>query len=157
MKPLFLPLKRCVFLCIFGILGIALYAQTAAEIETLLGIQAVTYAQAAGFVLKASEAAASSPEEAFKFAAERNWLPKDASQDAEARLDGLSLLVMQSFGIKGGIFYSLFKNPHYSYRELVSKSVIQGKTYPKRAVSGEMLLFITGRVLAIMEDAESNN
>jgi hypothetical protein len=129
-----------------------LHAQTAAEIEALLETPAVSYAQAASIAVKAADAAAvSSLEEAFAFAAERNWLPKNASPDTEARLDGVSLLFMRVFDIKGGLFYSLIKNPHYAYREMERRNAFKGRSDPQMAVSGDQLLFITGRILSIME------
>jgi len=145
--------KRIIMLYILCFCVISgLYAQTGAEIETLLKTPSVTYAQAARFVLKASEAAAiSDPKEAFNFAAERKWLPNGASPDSEARLDGISLLFMQSFNLKGGLFYSFFKNPHYAYRELAAHKAFKGKSDPLMAVSGEQLLFITSRMLSIIE------
>jgi hypothetical protein len=136
-------------LFILALGGLALLsAQTAAEMETLLNTEAVTYAQAARFVLQAAEAATiARPAEAFQFAQEKNWLPKGVSPETPARLDGISLLFMHSFGIKGGIFYSLFKKPHYAYRELVYRQAIQGRADPRMAVSGYQLIFITNRIL----------
>jgi len=142
-------LKKCVLLSILAWGGLAiLSAQTAAEMETLLNTGAVTYAQAARFVLQAADAATiTSPAEAFKFAQEKNWLPKGVSPDTAARLDGISLLFMGSFGMKGGLLYSFAKNPHYAYRELVYRQAIQGRADPHMAVSGYQLIFITNRIL----------
>jgi hypothetical protein len=56
---------------------------------------------------------------------------------------------MRSFNIKGGIMYSLIKNPHYAYLELVYKNIIQGRTEPAMNVSGERLLFFTTRALPL--------
>jgi len=142
-------LKKRLLLTILAFGGFALLpAQTAAQMETLLNTEAVTYAQAARFVLQAANAAAiANPAEAFRFAQENNWLPKGVSADTPARLDGISLLFMRAFGLKGGIFYSLFKNPHYAYRELVYRQAVQGKTDPHMAVSGYQLIFITNRIL----------
>jgi len=126
LKPL-LIYKRVIILgvlcfCRLGVLS----AQTASEIEALLGTSAVTYGQAARFVLRASEALkTSNTKEAFNFAVERSWLSKNVSPDSEARLDGISLLVMQSFGLKGGLLYSLFKSPHYAYRELAARGALR--------------------------------
>ena len=145
--------KRIILLFIlcFCVLGV-LSAQTGAEIEALLKTSSVTYAQAAGFVLRASEAAViSSQKAAFDYAVERNWLPKNVSPDSQARLDGISLLFMRSFNLRGGLFYSLFKNPHYAYRELAARGAFKGKSDPLMAVSGEQLLFITSRFLSIAE------
>jgi hypothetical protein len=142
-------LKKRLLLFILVVGGLAaLPGQTAAEMETLLNTGAVTYAQAARFVLQAADAAAiANPAEAFRFAQEKNWLPKDVSPETQARLDGISLLFMHAFDIKGGLFYSLFKNPHYAYRELVYRQAIQGRADPHMAVSGYQLIFITNRIL----------
>ena len=124
-------------------------AQTAAEIEVLLDTPALSYEQAARFVLRAADVTADiSPAEAFHYAQEKNWLPKKAESNGQASLGGVSLLIMRSFDIKGGLFYSLFKNQHYAYRELVYKDVIQGRFDPGMAVSGDQLLFMVNRVLS---------
>ena len=137
------------FFCVLSVLS----AQTAAEVETLLKTPAVTYAQAARFAIKASEAAAiNNPGEAFNFAVEKKWLPKNISPDSEARLDVVSMLYMGSFKLKGGLFFSLFKSPHYAYRELAARKAFKGKSDPQTVVSGEQLLFLTGRILSIVEE-----
>jgi len=137
------------YFCVAGILS----AQTASEIESLLKVPAVTYGQAASFVLRASDTVkTSNANEAFNLAVEKNWLPKDVSADSQARLDIISMLFMKAFNLKGGLFYSLFKNPHYSYRELAARKAFKGKSDPNNTVSGDQLLFMTNRVLAIVED-----
>jgi outer membrane protein OmpA-like peptidoglycan-associated protein len=50
--------------------------------------------------------------------------------------------------------YSFFQNPHYAYRELVHRDVIQGRTYPGMTVSGEMLLFMVSRIFSIIENQD---
>jgi len=125
---------------------------TANEIEELLAASAVTYAQAARFLLEASDSMITSDSgEAFRFAATQGWLPKGASPDGEARLDGISLLFMRSFDIKGGALYSITKSPHYAYREMTYQGFIQGRVDPTMNVSGEYVLFVTGRILAMYE------
>jgi hypothetical protein len=135
---------------------VLLYAQTAAEIEKLLETKAVSYARAAWLVLEAADMSGSfensAPEGAFNFAAQQGWLPKKAAPQDKASLEGISLLIMRSFGIKGGLFYSLAKNPHYAYREMVYKDIIQGRSNPQMPVSGELLLFLVNRVLSRAEE-----
>jgi hypothetical protein len=140
-----------IFICIFST-GSLPAQSTADNIEALLSTGAVTYAAASRLLLEASETLkTSNAEEAFNYAVEKNWLPKTAAANDEARLDAISLLLMQAFNIKGGLFYSFIKNPHYAYRELVYQNIIQGKSDPSMKLSGERLLLITGRVLAIQE------
>jgi outer membrane protein OmpA-like peptidoglycan-associated protein len=153
--------KRYVFLLVaVCFLVVPLYAQqsaaaqqnTADEMEMLLELSAVTYGQAARFVLEAAdEAVLSSADEAFAFAAEKNWLPKNASANAEARLDGIAMLIMHSFALDGGAMYTFAANPHYSYRELTQKKIIQGKADPAMKTPGNFLLFMVGRVLSYLE------
>ena len=129
-------------------------AQTVAdEIEALLETAAVSYGQAARFVLDAADIGGmANQSQAFQYALERNWLPGNVSADDTARLDGIALLVMRSFNIKGGVMYSLFKrtsvrNPHYAYRELVHQEIIHGWIDPAMTVSGDTLLYIINRAI----------
>jgi outer membrane protein OmpA-like peptidoglycan-associated protein len=136
-------------LCFLTVPAFLAAQSTAQEIETLLGTNAVTYAQAARFALEASDKlAVPDHNEAFRYAQERGWLPRNVLADDTARLDGISLLLMRSFDIGGGIFYSITQNPHYAYRELVYKEIIRGRADPAMKVSGELFLFLTGRLLS---------
>ena len=131
-----------------------LAAQTTAdEIEMLLDSSAITWAQAARFILEASDTSViSDPQEAFNYAAQRNWLPKKASIEQDARLDGIALLLMNSFDLKGGIWYSLTKSAHSAYRELVYHGVIMGRVDPTMAVNGDNFLYIVNRVLSLRDE-----
>jgi outer membrane protein OmpA-like peptidoglycan-associated protein len=130
-----------------------LYSQNhgaADELETLLGTPQVNHGQAARFVLEAAGAAVlQDPQAAFAYAMERKWLPTAAGPETPVTLEGLSLLVMRSFGLKGGMCYALFKNPHYAYRELVYKKALVDKTDPEQPVPGALFLQILGRVYTI--------
>ncbi|MDR2965055.1 MAG: hypothetical protein LBU88_04700 [Treponema sp.] len=150
--------KYAFFIIILLIITGFLPAQsTASEIEALLETNTVTYAQAVRFVLDAADVlSTSNPEEAFRYAVEQKWLPQGVSPGDIARLDGISLLIMRSFDLKGGIMYSIFKNPHYAYRELVYKDIIYGMIFPKMTVTGENLLIYIARLLDINEALEEN-
>ena len=145
--------KHIFLLTVCLVLALPAFAQTATELDGLLDAQAVSYAQAARFVLRAADVADLSQAEAFRYAEEQKWLPGDASAGGQVRLDGLSLLVMRAFDIKGGFLYSALKSPHYAYRELEYKGIIVGRADPHMIVSGEHFLFILGRVLSLSEDA----
>jgi hypothetical protein len=128
----------------------ALYAQTAAELEAVLTAEALSYEQAASFVLQAADIKPANS--AFNYAREHKWLSAKTAGDSAAVLNEVSLLIMGAFGLKGGIMYSGFKNPHYAYRELIHKGIIQGRSDPGMAVSGDLLLFMIGRVLDQTEE-----
>ena len=151
--------RKCtLLLTIFLASAIFIHAQnTAHEIEALLETSAVTYSQAARFVLEASsQAILNDRDEAFEFARNGGFLPANVTQDSIARLDGISYLLLNCFGLKGGAMYTMTRSPHYAYRELVHKNIIQGRVLGSMPVSGDMLLFITGRMLLHMETISEN-
>ena len=145
-------------LCFLAVSSFLSAQSTAMEIETLLETEAVTYAQAARFILEAANVNITpNPEEAFYFAAQENWIPRNAAIGDIARLDKISLLLMRSFNIKGGLFYSITKSSHYAYRELVYKGIIQGRHDPSMPVSGERLLFYVNRIYSVMGEPGGAN
>jgi hypothetical protein len=130
-------------------------AQTADRVQTLLQTTFVNYAQAADFVLEAAGIAGSynetSEQDSLSFAVEKKWLPKKANEQDTISMGKLSLLIMKAFDLKGGPMYSLFGGAHYSYRELVYKDIIQGRSDPSMKVTGETMMFIVNRLLFSME------
>ena len=141
--------KLLCFLALCALAAAPLFSQNAEEIEALLSRDAVTYEEAVWFVLRIAEIPGlEDSAAAYDYALEQNWLPPEAAPDAAARLDGVSLLFMQSFGYSGGAMYTLTKSPRYAYRELVYLGIIQGRTEPAMNVSGEILLYMAGRVLS---------
>jgi hypothetical protein len=124
-------------------------AQTADEMDRILNTREISYAQAARFVLAVAGAAPRGGD-AFAAARENNWLPAGAradGADSPISLGELSFLIMKSFGMKGGIFYSLFPVPRYACRELVYARIIQGRDDPGGRLDGRTFLHILGRVL----------
>jgi hypothetical protein len=134
-----------------------LFAQTADRIERLLSQEQVSYRDSALLVLEASgqidllghldQLGQASADEAFSFAVERGWLPKGAEANGITKLNGLSLLIMRAFEIDGGFFYALFKNPHYAYRAMVYRDIIQGRSDPQMLVSGSLLLYTVNKAI----------
>jgi len=148
-------MKKCLVIAICFFVALPAFAQTAIEIENLLNTNAVNYQQAAWLVLEAADISAArqitSQADAFRYAMEQGWLPAGVSPGGQTRLDEVSLLVMRSFDIRGGVFYTLTGNRRYAYRELVYRNIIHGRSCPTMAVSGDMLLFVVNRVLSFQE------
>ena len=146
--------KRYGLFSIFFLLTVPvfLFSQTADGLEFYLDIKAVNCKQAAWLVLESANVSGDynrfNPEEAFRFAEERQWLPRKADPMQKINLRQVALLLMQAFDLKGGLMYSVFKTPHYAYREMVYQDIIQGRADPGMAVSGESLLFMIGQVLS---------
>ena len=141
----------CALLFLLSIFPLYLSAQTADRIEALLDTSAVSYGQATELILEAAGFAAMPAHEAFSFAEQQGWLPRNVSADAPVRLDSVSFLIMRAFDMRGGIFFTLFPGPHYAYRELVNRGILLGRIGPRMTVSGELLLFTVGRILSHVE------
>jgi outer membrane protein OmpA-like peptidoglycan-associated protein len=133
---------------------IFLSAQTASALEELLDSHTLSMHQAAWLVLEAANIPLMHEvnTDAFGYAVSQRWLPVNARPGDPIRLDQSSLLMMRAFGIKGGMFYRLIGSPRYAYRELTYLNVIQGRADPAMAVSGELLLFMVGRILSEFVD-----
>jgi len=135
-------------------------AQTTDEIQTLLQTPAVSYGQAARFVLEAADVKIpydntgeqEATQNAMRYAVEKKWLPKKADAQDAISMERLSLLIMKAFGLKGGLMYTLFNGAHYSYREMVFQDLIQGESDPHNKVSGEEMIFIVNNLLYRIED-----
>jgi hypothetical protein len=129
-------------------------AQTAAELERVLTLPAVAYADAAWFVFNAAGTVLpeNSAAGAYRFAADNKWLPKKAAADAPLTLGDVSLFIMQAFNIKGGLMYTLIPGPRYAYREILYRKIITGRAYSTMRVSGERLLRILSRALEYAGD-----
>jgi len=94
-----------------------------------------------------------SGQDAARFAVVNKWLPKKTDAGDAVSLENLSLLIMKAFNLKGGPMYTWFSNAHYSYREMVFKDLIQGRTDPRMKVSGYTMLLIVNRLLYRVEDS----
>jgi hypothetical protein len=128
-------------------------AQTAEKLDVFLEADAISYSQAANFVLEARNL--DSDGDAFALALEWGWLSPKAEAEAPVRLGELSLLIMKAFDIPGGIMYSVFHSPRYACRELAYKKINLGRSDPALIVSGPQFLRILSRVLAYTGDPET--
>ena len=150
--------KKCLMPVLFFLFTAALSAQTAAELDTLMQTNAVSAAACARFVLGAADllpaelSGAEAEKAAYELALSKGWT-KAAAGDA-VTLKGTAYLVMNAFNLKGGVMYSLFRNPRYAYREMIYRRLIQGRSDPGMKVSGQRLLQIVSRAQAYSGDAK---
>jgi len=143
-------LRKCLALILFFCSSLA-FAQTATELDALLGANAVTTNVAARFVMGA--AGLTSPElsgavannAAYQAALSKGWVKK-APEEAIS-VQETAFLMMNVFELKGGIMYRIFHNPRYAYREMIYLRLIPGRTYADSGLSGQKFLQILGKVL----------
>ena len=146
------------------LLPVLAFAQTAAEMDTMLAADTVSSARAARFVLGAADllpAGLSGNEAeraAYDMASSSGWIkaspggePRPAASAAGSgeavTMKDAAFLIMKAFDLKGGVMYSLFGNPRYAYREMVYRKIITGKADQGMKVSGSRLLLILDKVI----------
>ena len=143
-------IRRC-FSLIFLLLPVLAFGQTAAELEQMIGSDTVTSARAARFILEAAEllqpglSGADAEKAAYDMAARSGWVKIGADESVSVK--DTAFLIMKAFNIRGGVMYSILKNPRYAYREMVYRRLIQGYSDPGIKATGRGLLQILGRTL----------
>ena len=128
------------------------FTQTADEMDSLLQADAVSAAQAARFVLGTADllspdlSGPAAETTAYETARLNGWITIAAGESIS--LKDAAFLIMRAFELKGGIMYSLLKNPRYAYREMIYRKLIQGRVNPAMNVSGQKLLQILDSTLS---------
>ena len=138
-------------LLLFLLLPTLAFAQTAAELDVLMETETVTVGEAARFTLGSAGllppelSGAAARDAAYEEAQSRGWVRSGQGDDIS--LQETAFLLMNAFGIKGGIMYTAVHNPRYAYREMVYRKLIQGRAYSSMKVSGQRLLQLIGMTL----------
>jgi len=146
------------FLILFIFPTFSIFAQTAAEMDKMLETDTVTAAASARFILDAAElltpgfSGAAAEKEAYDLAFSKGWVKGEAGETITLR--DTAFLIMNAFGFKGGVMYSMFQNPRYAYRELIYRKIIQGRSDPAMQVTGKRLLLIIGSALSYSGENE---
>ena len=130
-------------------------AQTASEVDAMLHSDTVSAAAMARFVLGAADllpqglSGTQAEKAAFDLASSNGWIKTGAGENAT--LKDTAFLAMKAFDLKGGAFYSLFKNPRYAYREMVYQKLITGHADQNMRVTGARLLLILDKTISFAE------
>jgi hypothetical protein len=147
--------RRAAFFLLFALLPAAAFAQTAQRLDAVLETKQVTFSQAAEIILPAAGLLDPDAGQEAAFEGAREWFPRWANMDDPITMGELSHLVIRSFRLSGGFLYALFPGPRYAYRALAWQRLLPVKADPYRRVTGGELLYITGRVLSLTGEGET--
>lgn len=89
------------------------------------------------------------PSEALEVLQVLKWSIKKSESNRVLTLGESTVLLMNSLNIKGGIMYSLTKQPRYAYKEMVFRGLLKPEEDLKRTISGVEFLTILS---ALMEE-----
>ena len=152
-------MRRWSLVVVFLMCGAAFraFAQSNEVLDQLLDQEQATLALTAYLVLSAADIVGedASVEGAFEELRQKPWGFQSAGPDDPVDLGTCALLVMKSFGMHGGIMYSLFPGKRYAARELAFRGAVVGRTGPSLPLSGRAVVDIVGRVLDLLGQRES--
>ncbi|MCI1208836.1 MAG: hypothetical protein LKF96_05265 [Treponema sp.] len=145
------------FLSVFAT-GI-IFSQEAQFLDGILSAGTVKWSDAVTLVLSAAdrlpEDAITDENQAWKIFEKENWFKKLPEKQQPVSTAEYSYLIAKSFGMKGGIWYSLFPSPRYAFRELEFRGILPAATDPGTKIDGSTALYILQNALDNLSAAHS--
>ena len=139
------------FLCVLflTLFSVNLFAQSNDIVDQYLLEEEASFGKTAYFVMVLSSLVPddASIENAINAVYEQGWKIDPKASDQPVKLGELSLMLMKSLNINGGLMYRITKNGRYACRELSYMGLITGDKSPYRTLSGEEALSLISRVL----------
>ena len=143
-----------IVVCLFSLpLTAQLFAQSNRLIDEILAEEKAAFGKSVFLVLAAAGLVpeTASVGETLSFLESTGWRVRMKEADTPIRLGELSFIVMKSFKIPGGLFYSIFPGPRYAARELKYLRFYTGRFDASRVLSGDEVIEILGKALAWKE------
>ena len=120
----------------------ALYAQSADRITEMLESSSATYGQVCyiSAVYKGLIDDTATEEDAVSALKNAGIISAAVQPSDTVQLSSLAGLYAKIWKIKGGLFYTLFHNDRYAFRELKAQGIIPDSSDPEQQVSGRTAL-----------------
>lgn len=137
MKVSFRKKMFCILTFFVMVFGIG-FAQDASYFSDIIEAEAINWEQASFLVLIGGELVpmGTSPREAWEQLLSTYWftnVPEIESLPTVAEFCGIAT---RTLNYKGGLFYTLFKNNRYAYRDLAFKSIVPSHLDPQANLNG---------------------
>lgn len=123
------------------------FAQQAEKISSALDVEEISKGTAAYFTCVYANLADESVSDsaAFDILETENIFGADENVSERIDLSEVCFVIAKSMGMKGGIFYSIFKTPRYAFREFKAKGIVPQSAEPEQSVSGsEFMAMLSG-------------
>ena len=143
-----------VFLLIFALSSLSLYAQSNDQIDRLLQEEKTTINTASFLILTSAGIIDenSNTASAVKYINNKNWYKKGIKGDKVLTAGDASYLFMKAFNINGGIMYKIAPSPRYALREMKYLDILDRKTETSEIMSGEDFLIFLSEALSLEEE-----
>ncbi|WP_147615547.1 hypothetical protein [Treponema pectinovorum] len=135
-------MKKSLFFCMAFLFALAANAQSSSKLTDIINTDKATFAQAA--YLSAIYTNDISDDESYEKAVqklkEKNILSEKTEPSATLTLEKAAFICAKTVNLKGGLFYTIFKNPRYALIELKAKSIIPALADPEETLTGRDLI-----------------
>lgn len=154
--------KFCIKAIMFFVVIVSLssfsFAQSASFFTTVFEAEQLTWEQAAFLVMAGTERVSDSvsPNQAWESLSKTQWYTNIPERGSAITVSQLSYLLTKAFEVKGGLWFTLFGNERYSYRELVFKKVIPGSLDPQSTISGTEAMKVLEKAMAFFPVSDDN-
>lgn len=152
-------MKKFIFCLAASLLAsVSVFAQSSEQISEIIKSEKATCAQISYLpALYANQISESdSAEQAFKSFQDKGLFDSSVSADAQVNLAQASYVYMQALGIKGGLFYSIFKSKRYAYKELKVRGILPNESDPSMRLSGRDSIDLFNSCLALVNSNDSD-
>lgn len=126
------------------------FSQDASFFTTVLDSQRITWEQAAFLAMAGSGRVPDtvSPNKAWESLSKTQWYTNIPEKHSPISVQQFSYLLAMSFNVNGGLWFTLFNNERYAYREMVFKSVVPGSFDPHSYIKGPDAMKILEKAIA---------
>ena len=144
---------RLALLVLLAAVAAGAAAQSNQVIDTILGQEHATLGSAAYLALSGAGIVPeqTAPALAVAVAVESGWLPPESDAAVPATFGQAAYLLMQAYGVSGGLMYRVFAGPRYAAREFAYHGWSPERRFPNERISGEFLVRVTGNFLDMTE------
>jgi len=158
MKKSYLSKKNFILLVLIFLLG-SMYTQEASYFSGIIESDAISWEQASFLILAGGEILSEdvAPRDAWDELLSTYWFSNVPERDSRITVAEFCGIATKTLGYKGGLFYSLFKNNRYAFRDLRFKAIVPAHLDPQAKLKGLDALSITERLMEEVEKVALKN
>ncbi len=134
-----------------SVLSLFAYSQSAEKLTEIIAAPNATYGQVAYIagVYQGIVHEDVSYEHAFETLQKDGVIKSTAKANEQISLKETAFICAKATNLKGGLFYSIFRNPRYAYKELKAKNVLPPTADPDMTVSGRDVIAVLNNCIGL--------
>jgi hypothetical protein len=151
--------KNLLLLCIPLMFLGYIYTQDASYLSDIIESDAISWEQASFLILAGGDFLPEDikPRDAWDELLSTYWFSNVPERESRITVAEFCGIATKTLDYKGGLFYSLFKNNRYAFRDLRFKAIVPAHLDPQAKLKGLDALSITERLMEEVEKVALKN